>query len=200
MSRIVAETELPVDLSAFAAVDTAYPVEITRCYDALRPCDISSGRRERRVDRLDLVGMDRSLRGKAVAKRLDAGLAIIDKRRPGPNEVAEMRIIGDVEGRSAILVDDIVDTAGTIVTAAAALRKAGARRVIGCCTHGVLSGPAIERLRSSAIEELVVTDTIPVRPEAQKSGKVNVRSVAHLLAEAIRRTHDEESISSLFLS
>jgi ribose-phosphate pyrophosphokinase len=139
-------------------------------------------------------------RARAVAKRLDAGLAIIDKRRPGPNEVAEMRIIGDVEGRSAILVDDIVDTAGTIVTAATALRKAGARRVIGCCTHGVLSGPAIERLRSSQIEELVVTDTIPVRPEAQKCGKVHVRSVAHLLAEAIRRTHDEESISSLFLS
>jgi len=139
-------------------------------------------------------------RARAVAKRLDAGLAIIDKRRPGPNEVAEMRIIGDVEGRSAILVDDIVDTAGTLVTAAAALRKAGARRVIGCCTHGVLSGPAIERLKSSAIEELVVTDTIPVRAEAEKSGKVHVRSVAHLLAEAIRRTHDEESISSLFLS
>jgi len=139
-------------------------------------------------------------RARAVAKRLDAGLAIIDKRRPGPNEVAEMRIIGDVEGRSAILVDDIVDTAGTLVTAAAALRKAGARRVIGCCTHGVLSGPAIERLKASAIEELVVTDTIPVRADAEKSGKVHVRSVAHLLAEAIRRTHDEESISSLFLS
>jgi ribose-phosphate pyrophosphokinase len=139
-------------------------------------------------------------RARAIAKRLDAGLAIIDKRRPGPNEVAEMRIIGDVTGRCAILVDDIVDTAGTIVTAAAALREAGARKVIGCCTHGVLSGPAIERLMASDIEELVVTDTIPLRPDAQKSGRVSVRSVAHLLAEAIRRTHDEESISSLFLS
>ncbi len=139
-------------------------------------------------------------RARAVAKRLDAGLAIIDKRRPGPNEVAEMRIIGDVVGCSAILVDDIVDTAGTIVTAAAALREAGARRVIGCCTHGVLSGPAIERLKVSDIEQLVVTDTIPLGSEAAQSGKVHVRSVAHLLAEAIRRTHDEESISSLFLS
>ena len=139
-------------------------------------------------------------RARAVAKRLDAGLAIIDKRRPGPNEVAEMRIIGDVVGCSAILVDDIVDTAGTIVTAAAALREAGARRVIGCCTHGVLSGPAIERLKVSDIEQLVVTDTIPLGAEAAQSGKVHVRSVAHLLAEAIRRTHDEESISSLFLS
>jgi ribose-phosphate pyrophosphokinase len=139
-------------------------------------------------------------RARAVAKRLDAGLAIIDKRRARPNEVAEMRIIGDVEGRCAVLVDDIVDTAGTIVTAAGALREAGARKVIGCCTHGVLSGPAIERLKSSAMEELIVTDTIPLGEEAAKSGKVRVRSVAHLLAEAIRRTHDEESISSLFLS
>jgi ribose-phosphate pyrophosphokinase len=121
-------------------------------------------------------------RARAVAKRLDAGLAII------------------VVGCSAILVDDIVDTAGTIVTAAAALREAGARRVIGCCTHGVLSGPAIERLKASDIEQLVVTDTIPLGAEAAQSGKVHVRSVAHLLAEAIRRTHDEESISSLFLS
>jgi ribose-phosphate pyrophosphokinase len=139
-------------------------------------------------------------RARAVAKRLDAGLAIIDKRRPGPNEVAEMRIIGDVVGCSAVLVDDIVDTAGTIATAAAALREAGARRVIGCCTHGVLSGPAIDRLKASALEELVITDTIPLGAEAARSGKVHVRSVAHLLAEAIRRTHDEESISSLFLS
>src|SRR5882724_3330550 len=109
-------------------------------------------------------------RARAVAKRLDAGLAIIDKRRPGPNEVAEMRIIGDVAGCA-----DIVDTAGTIVTAAAALREAGAKKVIGCCTHGVLSGPAIERLKVSAIEELVITDTIPLRPEAARSGKVTVR-------------------------
>jgi ribose-phosphate pyrophosphokinase len=139
-------------------------------------------------------------RARAVAKRLDAGLAIIDKRRARPNEVAEMRIIGDVEDRCAVLVDDIVDTAGTIVTAAGALRKAGARKVIGCCTHGVLSGPAIERLVNSDMEEIVVTDTIPLTAAAAQSGKVVVRSVAHLLAEAIRRTHDEESISTLFLS
>jgi ribose-phosphate pyrophosphokinase len=152
-------------------------------------------------DRVAVVSPDAGgvERARAVAKRLDAGLAIIDKRRPGPNEVTEMRIIGDVEDCSAILVDDIVDTAGTIVTAATALREAGARRVIGCCTHGVLSGPAIERLKASAIEEIVITDTIPLGPAAAQSGKVHVRSVAHLLAEAIRRTHDEESISSLFL-
>ena len=139
-------------------------------------------------------------RARAVAKRLNASLAIIDKRRPSPNEVAEMHIIGDVRGRCAILVDDIVDTAGTIVTAAGALREAGARKVIGCCTHGVLSGPAIDRLKKSDIEELIVTDTIPLGTQAKQSGRVHVLSVAHLLAEAIRRTHDEESISSLFLS
>jgi ribose-phosphate pyrophosphokinase len=139
-------------------------------------------------------------RARAFAKRLNAALAIIDKRRPSPNEVAEMHIIGDVRGRCAILVDDIVDTAGTIVTAAGALRDAGARKVIGCCTHGVLSGPAIDRLKKSEIEELIVTDTIPLGAQAKESGRVHVRSVAHLLAEAIRRTHDEESISSLFLS
>jgi ribose-phosphate pyrophosphokinase len=111
-----------------------------------------------------------------------------------------MHIIGDVEGRSAILVDDIVDTAGTIVTAADALLKAGARRAIACCTHGVLSGPAIDRIRSSEIEELGITDTIPLRPEAKATGKIQVRSVAHLIGEAIHRTHDEQSISSLFLS
>ncbi len=139
-------------------------------------------------------------RARAFAKRLNASLAIIDKRRPSPNEVAEMNIIGEVEGRCAILVDDIVDTAGTIVMAAGALRHAGARKVIACCTHGVLSGPAIDRLKKSDVEELVVTDTIPLGAEAAQSGRVSVRSVAHLLAEAIRRTHDEESISSLFLS
>ena len=137
-------------------------------------------------------------RARAVAKRLNAGLAIIDKRRPRPNEVAEMHIIGDVEDSVAVLVDDIVDTAGTIVTAASALRRAGTKMVVGCCTHAVLSGPAIERLESSEIEELVVTDTIPLSAAARACGRVTVRSVANLLAEAVRRTHDEESISSLF--
>jgi len=137
-------------------------------------------------------------RARAFAKKLDAGLAIIDKRRPRANEVAEMRIIGEVQDTTSILVDDIVDTAGTICTAAAALKKAGATRVLACCTHAVLSGPAIDRLGGSEIEELIVTDTIPLRAAAKASGRVHVRPVAHLLAEAIRRTHDEESISSLF--
>jgi len=137
-------------------------------------------------------------RARAFARRMDATLAIIDKRRPRANEIAEMRIIGDVEDRWAILVDDMIDTAGTIVAGTDALISAGAKRVLACCTHAVLSGPAVERIAKSAIEELVVTDTVPLRDEAKDLKKIHVRSVAKLLAEAIRRTHNEESISSLF--
>lgn len=137
-------------------------------------------------------------RARAFAKRLNSSLAIIDKRRPAPNEVAEMHIIGEVEGLTAVLVDDMVDTAGTLVTAADALRRAGARKVMACCTHAVLSGSAIDRIRDSVVEELIVTDTIPLRESAKDLGKIRVISVAPMIAEAIRRTHDEESISSLF--
>lgn len=138
-------------------------------------------------------------RARAFAKHLDASLAIIDKRRARANEVAEMHIVGEVRGRTAILVDDMVDTAGTLVAAAAALKEAGAKAVLACCTHPVLSGKAIERLERSALSELIVTDTIPLRPDAKACPKIKVLSVAHLLGEAIRRTHDEESISSLFV-
>jgi ribose-phosphate pyrophosphokinase len=137
-------------------------------------------------------------RARAFAKRLDATLAIIDKRRARANEVAEMRVVGDVEGQTAVIVDDIVDTAGTLATAATALREAGALDVVACCTHAVLSGPAIERIAESELSSLVVTDTVPLRPEGKTCSKVKVLSVAHLLGEAIRRTHHEESISSLF--
>jgi ribose-phosphate pyrophosphokinase len=138
-------------------------------------------------------------RARAFAKRLDATLAIIDKRRARPNEVAEMRVVGDVEGQTAVIVDDIVDTAGTLATAASALRDAGATEVIACCTHPVLSGPAIDRIRDSTLTSLVVTDTIPLRAAGQQCEKIKTLSVARLLAEAIRRTHREESISSLFV-
>ncbi len=138
-------------------------------------------------------------RARAIARRLDASLAIIDKRRVGPNEVAEMNIIGEVQDQIAILVDDMVDTAGTLTMAAAALKKEGAKKIIGCCTHAVLSGPAIKRIEESALEELIVTNTIPLGPQAQGCRKIKTLSVAHLIAEAIRRTHEEESISSLFV-
>jgi ribose-phosphate pyrophosphokinase len=138
-------------------------------------------------------------RARAIARRLDASLAIIDKRRVGPNEIAEMNIIGEVQDRVAILVDDMVDTAGTLTMAAEALKKEGARKIVGCCTHPVLSGPAIKRIEESPLEELIVTNTIPLSREAQGCRKIKTLSVAHLIGEAIRRTHEEESISSLFV-
>jgi ribose-phosphate pyrophosphokinase len=138
-------------------------------------------------------------RARAIATRLDASLAIIDKRRVGPNVVAEMNIIGEVKDQVAILLDDMVDTAGTLTMAAGALKREGAKRILGCCTHAVLSGPAIQRIEASPLEELIVTNTIPLGAEARRCNKIKVLSVAHLIGEAIRRTHEEESISSLFV-
>ncbi|HJQ83226.1 MAG TPA: ribose-phosphate pyrophosphokinase [Candidatus Binatia bacterium] len=154
------------------------------------------GRHEVTVISPDAGGVERA---RAFAKRLDANLAIIDKRRMRPNEVAEMQIIGDVDGRVAVVVDDMIDTAGTLCAAAEAVRGAGAPLVLACATHAVLSGAAIARLDKSNLDELIVTDTIPLRPEAAKLSKLRVLSVAPLLGEAIRRTHDEASISSLFI-
>ncbi len=138
-------------------------------------------------------------RARAIATRLNASLAIIDKRRVGPNVVAEMNIIGEVKDQIAVLLDDMIDTAGTLTMAADALKKEGAKRILGCCTHPVLSGPAIQRIDESALEELIVTNTIPLGPEAKRCDKIKVLSVAHLIGEAVRRTHEEESISSLFV-
>ncbi len=140
------------------------------------------------------------VRARALAKRLDdADLAIIDKRRPRANEARVMHIIGEVEGRSCILIDDLVDTAGTLCQAAAALKEQGALRVAAYITHPVLSGPAIENIENSALDELVVTDTIPLRPEARACDRIRQLSVAELLAETMRRIHSEESVSSLFM-
>lgn len=138
-------------------------------------------------------------RARDFATRLNASLAIIDKRRSGPNVVEEMNIIGEVKGQTAILLDDMVDTAGTLTMAADALKKEGAKRIFGCCTHPVLSGPAIRKIKNSPLEELIVTNSIPLGPKAEKCKKIKVLSVAHLIGEAIRRTHDEKSISSLFV-
>ncbi len=137
-------------------------------------------------------------RARAFAKRLNATLAIIDKRRAAPNVSEVMNIIGDVEGKFAVLLDDMVDTAGTMVQSADALAKKGAKRVFACATHGVLSGPAIERLEKSVIEQLVVTNSIPLREKAA-CRKIKVLSVAPLLGEAIKRIHFNDSVSSLFV-
>ena len=137
-------------------------------------------------------------RARAFAKRLQANLAIIDKRREGPNQTQIMNIIGDVEGRNALLLDDMIDTAGTIVQGAQACANKGARRVWAGCTHPVLSGPALERLQGSCLTEVVVTNTIPLNGKDQNCPKLRVLSVAPLLGEAITRIHEEESVSSLF--
>ncbi len=137
-------------------------------------------------------------RARAFAKRLGANLAIVDKRRPAPNVSEVMNIIGDIDGKTAIILDDMIDTAGTITQAAEALKKQGAKQVYACCSHAVLSGPAIERLEKSPIKELVVTNTIPKR-EGASSEKIKRLSVGPLLGEAIKRIHYGESVSSLFV-
>jgi ribose-phosphate pyrophosphokinase len=137
-------------------------------------------------------------RARAFAKRLQANLAIIDKRREGPNQAQIMNIIGDVEGKSALLLDDMIDTAGTIVQGAQACAEKGAREVWAACTHPVLSGPALDRLQQSCLREVVVTNTIPLKEKERLCPKLHLLSVAPLLGEAISRIHEEESVSSLF--
>lgn len=138
------------------------------------------------------------VRARAIAKQLDIDLAIIDKRRPQANVAEVMNIIGDVSGKTCLLVDDIVDTAGTLCTASSALKEQGADKVIAYCTHPVLSGPAIERISESHLDELVVTDTIPLSEAAIACGRIRSLSMADMLAESIRRVSNEESISAMF--
>jgi len=138
------------------------------------------------------------VRARAIAKQLDVDLAIIDKRRPKANVSEVMNIIGDVKGRTCVLVDDMVDTAGTLCHAAKALKEFGAKKVVAYCTHPVLSGPAVERLSNADLDELVVTDTIPLSEAAKSIGRIRQLTIAGLLAEAVRRVNNEESISAMF--
>jgi ribose-phosphate pyrophosphokinase len=138
------------------------------------------------------------VRARAIAKRLDSDLAIIDKRRPKANVSEVMNIIGDVEGRTCVIMDDIVDTANTLCKAATALKEKGAKKVMAYCTHPVLSGGAVARIASSDMDEIVVTDTIPLSPEAQTCPRIRQLSCAQLLAETMTRISNEESVSSLF--
>ncbi len=138
-------------------------------------------------------------RARAFAKRLNANLAIIDKRREGPNQAKIMNIIGEVDNRDVLLLDDMIDTAGTIAQGAQACADKGARRVLAGCTHAVLSGPALQRLNDSVIDQVIVTNTIPLAGKDQVCKKIKVLSVAPLLGESIRRIHNEESVSSLFV-
>ncbi len=143
----------------------------------------------------DAGGVERC---RAFAKRIEASIAIIDKRRSGPNEAKALHLIGDVQGKTAIIVDDMIDTAGTLTQAVDSLIKNGAKRVFAVATHPVLSGPAISRLKESAIEKVWVSDSIPLSEAAQKSGKIEVISVAPVIGEAIKRIYGNDSVSSLF--
>jgi ribose-phosphate pyrophosphokinase len=138
-------------------------------------------------------------RARAIAKRLEAALAVIDKRRTGKNETEILNVVGDVEGKDALILDDIIDTAGTLVQAEAALRRQGARRTYAAAVHGVFSGPALERIEASRLQTLLVTNTIPVEAAAAKCPRIRALSVAPLLGEAIQRIHDGASVSSLFV-
>jgi ribose-phosphate pyrophosphokinase len=137
-------------------------------------------------------------RARAIAKRLNAGLAIVDKRRDGPNVSVFMYLIGEVKNKDVVVIDDMIDTAGTLIQAVEAVKREGARRVLACAVHGVLSGPALKRIEESPLEEVIITNSVPLTP-GKASPKVHVLSVAPLLAEAIRRIHDEESVSTLFV-
>lgn len=144
----------------------------------------------------DAGGVERT---RAFAKRLNTGLAIIDKRRDRPNECEAMHVIGDVRGKTAILMDDMVDTAGTLCNGAKTLLENGAKEVHACCSHPVLSGPAVERINASPLKSLVVTNSIPLRGDALKCEKIKVLSVSSLIAEAIKNIHNDDSVSSLFV-
>jgi ribose-phosphate pyrophosphokinase len=138
-------------------------------------------------------------RARAFAKRLEATLAIIDKRRDAPNIAEAMNIIGEVDGKTAVILDDMVDTAGTLTQGASALKEKGASKIYACCTHPVLSGAAIEKIEASPIDRLVVTNTIPLNEKSKKCAKITVLSVAELLGETIRRIYNSNSVSTLFV-
>jgi len=165
------------------------------------PVLLEAIRKRHRKEPLTIISPDAGgvERARAYAKRLDASLAIIDKRREQANVSKVMNIIGEVKGHTCVIVDDIVDTAGTLTEAAGALMDAGAEQVTAAITHPVLSGPAIGRISESALSELVVTDSIPLQPEAKDCKQIRVVPIAHLLSEAIRRINNEESVSSLFV-
>jgi len=156
---------------------------------------------KQRYDNLIVVSPDVGgvVRARALAKRLESDLAIIDKRRPKANVSEVMNVIGEVKGRTCVIMDDMVDTAGTLVKAAQVLKEEGAKQVVAYCTHAVLSGPAVDRIQQSDLDELVVTDTIPLREEARACKKIRSLSVAGLIAETILRIYTEESVSSLFI-
>ncbi len=187
---------LTVDLHA-DQIQGFFDIPVDNVYAApILLCDIWKQRHEDLlVVSPDVGGV---VRARALAKRLESDLAIIDKRRPKANVSEVMNIIGEVEGRTCVIMDDMVDTAGTLCKAAKALKDHGARRVVAYCTHPVLSGPAISNIDASVLDELVVTDTIPLSAEAQQCSRIRQVSLASMVAETVRRINNEESISAMF--
>ncbi|MGI9592852.1 MAG: ribose-phosphate pyrophosphokinase [Myxococcota bacterium] len=193
-----ADRVLCIDLHA-GQIQGFFNIPVDNLYAT--PVLLQAMRERYRGDSLTIVSPDAGgvERSRAYAKRLDASLAIVDKRREAANVAEVMNIIGEVSGRACVIVDDIVDTAGTLTEAAGALTREGATTVAAAITHPVLSGPAIKRISESTLEEVIVTDTIALRPEALESDKFRVVTIAPLLGEAIRRINNEESVSSLFV-
>lgn len=204
-AKVVADMMVSVGVDRVLTVDLhaeqiqgffTCPVDNVYASPILNDDIVASGYKDVVVVSPDIGGV---VRARAIAKQLDdADLAIIDKRRPRANESEVMNLIGDVEGRTAIMVDDMVDTAGTLCSAANALKERGAKKVVAYCTHAVLSGKALDNVRNSQLDELVVTDTIPLSAEARSIAKIRQLTIADLLAESIRRVSNEESISALF--
>lgn len=197
LERAGADRVLTLDLHA-AQIQGFFDIPVDHLFSSPVMIDYfkSNGLERTTVVSPDAGGVERA---RALAKRLETPLAIIDKRRDSPNVAEIMHIIGDVTDHDCLIVDDLIDTAGTLVKASEALLKAVARSVTACATHAVLSGPAVERIDASRIKEVVFTDSIPLRPDAAASTKIRVLSVAGLLARAIQSIHEETSVSSLFV-
>lgn len=188
---------LAIDLHA-AQIQGFFNVPVDHLYAAPILCDYFRicGFEDLVIVSPDAGGVERA---RAFAKRLKASLAIIDKRREAANVSKVMHVIGEVKNKDVVILDDMIDTAGTITQAADAIKDSGASRVLAACTHAVLSGAAIQKINASSLEEVIVTDTIPVMDKSERCKKLRVLSIAPLLAEAIKRIHDESSISSLFV-
>jgi ribose-phosphate pyrophosphokinase len=198
ITKAGADRMVTIDLHA-GQIQGFFDIPVDNLYAA--PVILEHLKRRFTHDHIVMVSPDAggTERARAFAKRLECTLAIIDKRRTGPNVAEVMHLVGDVRDKIAIILDDMIDTAGTLTQAAKALKEHGARTIYACATHGVFSGPAIDRINASDIEEVVITNTIPLGEKASLTSKIKVLSIAELLAETVRRIHEDESVSSLFV-
>jgi ribose-phosphate pyrophosphokinase len=198
ITKAGADRVVTIDLHA-GQIQGFFDIPVDNLYAA--PVILDHLKRRFTHDHMVMVSPDAggTERARAFAKRLECTLAIIDKRRTGPNVAEVMHLVGDVKDKIAIILDDMIDTAGTLTQAARGLKDHGARTIYACATHGVFSGPAIDRINASDIEEVVITDTVPLGEKAALTSKIKVLSIAELLAETVRRIHEDESVSSLFV-